>query len=58
MNGSIQILKYFNFSANASYNYNRIKDFILYSDNDWNGIIDDTADYSGNPTAGFSRTSG
>jgi len=53
MNGSIQILKYFNFSANASYNYNRIKDFILYSDNDWNGIIDDTADYSGNPTAGF-----
>lgn len=51
--GSYRLYDYLTASGNISYNRNRLKDYVVYSDNDWDGTIDDTADYSDNPVAGF-----
>ncbi len=40
-------------SGNWAYNYDRLKDYILYKDTDWNGVTDDTLDLSGNHVSGF-----
>jgi iron complex outermembrane receptor protein len=53
MEGRYHAHKYITVSGNAAYNYNRLEDYIQYSDTDWDGTIDDTADFSGNPIAGF-----
>jgi iron complex outermembrane receptor protein len=44
---------YVTISGNGAYNYNRLRDYLLFKDTDWDGVVDDTADYSDNPTAGF-----
>jgi len=40
-------------SGNWAYNYNRLKEYVLYKDNDWDGVADDTLDLAGNTLAGF-----
>ncbi|UCD17382.1 MAG: TonB-dependent receptor [Candidatus Zixiibacteriota bacterium] len=39
--------------GNAAYNHNRLKDYVVENDTDWDGTIDETLNYSGNPIAGF-----
>nr|MBN2277611.1 TonB-dependent receptor [candidate division Zixibacteria bacterium] len=51
--GALRPHRYLELSANAAYNYNRLKDFVIENDNDWDGQVDEIVDYSGNPTAGF-----
>ncbi len=51
--GSVRPLSHLTFSGNAAYSYNRIEKYIAYRDTDYDGKVDDTTDYSGNPTAGF-----
>jgi len=51
--GAIKMFNNLNINANMSYNYNRIKEYIKYIDYDADGTVDDTLDYSCNPTAGF-----
>jgi iron complex outermembrane receptor protein len=51
--GSLRPLSSLTLSGNASYSHNRIRDYIAYRDTDWDGFVDDTTEYSGNPTAGF-----
>lgn len=53
MTGSFLVNDYLTLSGNAAYNYNRLKDYSLFKDTDWDGAVDDTVDYSGNPIAGF-----
>jgi iron complex outermembrane receptor protein len=51
--GSWRLSPHFSISGNSSISYNRLKEYLVYKDKDWDGIVDDTIDYSGNPTAGF-----
>jgi iron complex outermembrane receptor protein len=50
--GSVALSKRFSIAGNAAYNYNRLKEYLLFKDTDWDGVADDTVDYSGNPIAG------
>jgi iron complex outermembrane recepter protein len=52
LSGAVNLLNHLNISANASYNYDRLKKYISYVDTTGDGIPD-TLDFSGNPTAGF-----
>ncbi len=51
--GGVAAFRNFQISGNAAYNYNRLKDYTVYPDYDYDGAADDTLDYSGNITAGF-----
>ncbi len=53
LDGTYNINEYLSISGNASFNYNRIKKYFVYNDTDWDGMADDTVDYSSNPVAGF-----
>jgi len=53
LEGTVKPLEFVEVSANASYNYNRLKDFKVENDYDWDGQVDEIVDYSGNPPAGF-----
>jgi iron complex outermembrane receptor protein len=51
--GSWRIDERIKISGNASFNYDRLKSFMVENDNDWDGTIDETINYSGNIIAGF-----
>jgi len=51
--GSFVPHRYLTVSGNISYNYNRLKDYTIYKDTDWDGVADDTVDYSDNTTPLF-----
>jgi len=51
--GSVMPHEYLTVSGNISYNYNRLKEYTVYKDRDWDGVADDTVDYSGNTTPLF-----
>jgi len=53
VSGACRINKNLSISGNGAFNYNRIKKYLVYNDTDWDGLVDDTVDYSGNPVAGF-----
>ena len=53
MDGTLRMLEKLNLSANASYNFNRLRDYTIYPDYDYDGIVDDTLDYSDNALGGF-----
>jgi len=53
LSGDYAIHRHLTVSGNGAYNYNRLKEYIVENDNDWNGTIDETLDYSDNPIAGF-----
>lgn len=51
--GDYRVHRHLTISGNAAYNYNRLKKYVVENDNDWDGVIDETLDYSDNPIAGF-----
>lgn len=51
--GAISLLDNLKLSGNASANYNRLRDYIVYPDYDYDGVVDDTLDYSNHRIAGF-----
>ncbi|MEA3296698.1 MAG: TonB-dependent receptor, partial [candidate division Zixibacteria bacterium] len=53
LSGDYRAHKHLTLSGNVSFSYNQIKDYCVYKDTDWNGVADDTIDFSGNPVAGF-----
>lgn len=53
LTGAFSALQFLTVTGNAAFNRNRLKEYFVYKDSDWNGIVDDTLDYSDNPTAGF-----
>ena len=53
LSGDYKAHRHLTISGNAAYNYNRLKEYIVENDNDWDGVIDETLDYADNPIAGF-----
>lgn len=53
LSGSFRVGGSLTISGNSSFNYNRLKEYYLYRDYDYNGTVDDTLDFSGNHIAGF-----
>jgi len=53
LSGSYTPCRQLTISGNGALTCNRIKEYVIYNDNDWDGISDDTTDYSGNRVAGF-----
>ncbi len=53
LSGRCRINRYLTASGNASCAFNRLREYYVYKDMDWDGVADDTLDYSGNPVAGF-----
>jgi len=51
--GSYKLTNKFSISANSSYNFNRLKRYSVFPDYDWDGVVDDTLDYSDNVLGGF-----
>lgn len=53
LSGSFRLGESLTIGGNSSFNYNRLKEYYLYRDYDYNGTVDDTLDFSGNHIAGF-----
>ena len=53
LSGGYELSGHLSLSGNLSISYNRLKEYLCYSDSDWDGAVDDTLDFSGNPIAGF-----
>lgn len=53
LDGAVKVLERLNLSGNASFNFNRLRDYTIYPDYDYDGIADDTLDYSDNVIGGF-----
>jgi iron complex outermembrane receptor protein len=51
--GACELFGNLSLSGNGTYNFNRLKKYTIYPDYDWDGIVNDTLDYSNNIIANF-----
>ncbi len=53
LDGSFNLSDKFTIGANSSFNFNRLKKYLVFADYDWDGVVDSTLDYSDNVIGGF-----